>query len=162
MDVAISFESWIKTLPASQMVRPEAIIDRAKYAFWRFYTPYHAAVRDTLLSVGVVSHEGRQNFLLGHLAPGKKIKDFTSFLIERGYGNHFIAWKDDGEVVGLRYVENFVYQYHIRIFKDGEVRGHYEYTPECHPWWHYKAFGQVSRRDEFLDFLSDWIVPSKG
>jgi hypothetical protein len=53
---------------------------------------------------------------------------------------------------------DFKHQYHLRVFKDGEVRGHYEYTPECHPIWHLQKVGQEPRREELLGFLGDWIV----
>lgn len=95
---------------------------------------------------------------MGTIAPHESITSVIEYLIEHGYANHFVAWKDEGEVVSLRYVENFKYQYHVRIFEDGEVRAHYEYTPECHPVHHYNAVGFEDRRDEFLSLLGDRIT----
>lgn len=103
---------------------------------------------------------GRQRFLLGHLAPGQTVQALGNYLIERGYANHFVALKDKGEIVGLRYCPSFEHQYHIRIFTDGEVRAHYEYTTECHPFLHDKEIGFEERRDEFLKLLGDRIIPS--
>ena len=159
-ELVAQFEAFIEALPCSKMVYPASLPDKLKYIFWRLYTPYHPFWRDLLLSWGVIHHAGRQKFVLGRLAPGESIKSLTNFLISRGYGNNFIAWKEDGEVIGLRFVDNFTFQYHIRIFKDGEVRGHYEYTPECHPVWHFKAIGLKDRRSEFLTLLGDKIIPS--
>ena len=159
-DLALPLEFSAKTLPTSKMKYPTSLVDRIKYIFWRLYTPTHPFFRDTLLSLGLIWHDGRQNFILGTIAPGQSIASVVSFLLTKGYGNHFIAWKDDGEVIGLRFVDNFTFQYHIRIFKDGEVRGHYEYTPECHPVWHFKAIGLKDRRSEFLTLLGDKIIPS--
>ncbi len=158
-ELVAQFTAFTDTLPCSRMVYPTSFLNKLKYIFWRLYTPYHPFWRDLLLALGILSHEGRQNFLLGRVAPGESIKSLVTFLISRGYGNHFIAWKDEGEVIGLRYVDNFTYQYHIRIFKDGEVRGHYEYTPECHPVWHFKEVRMEDRRAEFLSLLGDRIVP---
>jgi hypothetical protein len=91
------------------------------------------------------------------VAPHLTIEAFVLQLIEKGYGNHFVAWKDEGEVASLRYVENFVWQYHIRIFEDREVRTHYEYTPECRPISHLKGRAQQERREDFLKMLGDSI-----
>ncbi len=153
-------ESWTKNLPRSKVAFPSAFTDRLKYGFWRLYTPFHPLVRDAALSFGIVSHSGRQNFLIGKIAPGLVLKDVVDFLLANGYGNHFIAWKDEDELLGLRRLVGFSYQYHIRIFSDGEIRGHYEYTPECYPILHFKAVDQKDCRDEFLELLKGKIIPA--
>jgi hypothetical protein len=154
-----SFNDWKKTLPSSPMVKPDNFLEKVKYVFWRVYTPYHPFIRDSLLSIGVLSHQGRQDFLIGYIAPGWTLESITDFLIEKGYGNHFIAWIDDGELVGLRYVSKFSNQYHIRIFRDGEIRGHYEYTPECHPILHIMEVGMQDCRNHFIELLGDCMNP---
>lgn len=150
---------WLKSLPSSRMVFPSSPKDRLKYFFWRLYTPYHPFVRDAALALRIARHRGRQDYLLGTVAPHLTIKEFISSLIAQGFGNHFVAWKDEDEVVSLRYVKDFAYQYHLRVFKDGEVRAHYEYTPECYPLSHLKGRHMQARREEFLVFLGDTIVP---
>ncbi len=144
----------------SELPYPENALWRAKYVFWRAIYPVYPNIRDTLLALGLIKHEGRQFDRLGRIAPNKELGDFLAHLGCLGFGNHFIAWVDEGELIGLRRLEGFRYQYHLRIFKDGEVRGHYEFTPECHPIRHLKERGMEPRREEFLDFLGDWIVPS--
>lgn len=153
--------SWVKALPHSEMIWPDSYIDRFKYVIWRLYTPYHSFFRDTATSLGIVRHEGRQNYLLGRIAPGQTVQEFVEYLISKGYANHFVAWKDDGEVVSLRFVRDFKYQYHVRVFQDGEVRGHYEYTPECHLVWHMQEVDMEQRRDEFLKLMGSRLVVHK-
>lgn len=150
------------------MVFPDSFIDRVKYVFWRLYTPLHPLVRDTALSLGIGSQsdyypQGRQPYVLGRLSPEITLQEFVSRMIEKGFGNHFTAWEDRGQVVSLRYMEDFKYQYHLRIFEDGEVRGHYEYTPECHPILHMRMEGVPfeERREKFLEFLGDQIIVSE-
>lgn len=162
---AQSLESWVKGLPASRMVYPRQLAERTKYAFWSLYTPIHPAVRNAAESIGikrerfvVPEKKGRQRYLLGTIAPGQSVREFISHCVERGYGNHFVAWRDEGEIVSLRYVENFTHQYHLRIFQDGEVRGHYEYTPESYPIRHIRAVGQQDRRHVFYEHLGDRIL----
>ena len=150
---------WEETLPRSEMVYPSQIFDRIKYRFWRMYTPFHPIVRDFALSLGVVSHSGRQDYLIGKVVIGKPLEDLVHFLISKGYGNHFIAWRDDGELLSLRYSVDFKYQYHIRIFEDGEIRAHFEYTPECYPLFHLWAVNQKDCRREFHKLLKGKIVP---
>jgi len=147
-----------KNLPYSKMEYPEEVFDYCKYLFWRMYTPLHPYVRDIALSLGVVSHQGRQNFFIGTIAAHETTQSVVNHLVARGYGNHFIAWKDEGEVVSLRRTVGFKYQYHLRIFEDGEIRGHYEYTPEYRPILHWKAVGQENRDEEFLKVLEGKIV----
>ncbi len=149
-----------RQIPDSVLPYPEGIYNRSKYVFWRVIYPFHNLGRDILLSTGIVQHHGRQNFVLGKIAPGKTIEQFMKYLETKGFANHFIAWQDDAEVVSVRRLVDFEWQYHLRIFADGEVRGHYEYTPESHPIWHVKEVRQVSRRDDFLRFLGDWVIPA--
>ena len=153
-----SLDAWISGVPRSRMVYPESLYDRLKYFFWHFYTPYHPFLRDTVVGLRIMRHEGRQNFLLGKVNPNRSIEELVSFLVQRGFGNHFVAWLDDGELVSLRRVENFAYQYHIRIFEDGEVRGHYEYTPEYRPLSHLRQVGFMDCRENFLNLFGDWII----
>lgn len=155
-----TLEDWEKTLPRSKMVYPSTLPDWIKYSFWRIYTPLHPFVRDVALTLGVVSHSGRQNYTIGKITSDQNIEAVVNFLISHGYGNHFIAWKDDQELISLRRVVGFKYQYHLRIFEDGEIRGHYEYTPECHPLLHFKAIDQKDCRSEFLKLLGEKIIPA--
>lgn len=139
---------------------PEGLWERMKYYFWKCISPGYTFGRDLLLALGFIHHGGRQNYLLGRLRPDRKIEDFLKHIAARGFGNHFIAWTDDGEVASLRLLDGFHSQYHLRMFDDGEVRGHYEYTPEAHPVWHLKEVGMQPCFEKFQGFLGDWIVPA--
>lgn len=152
-------EKWIEEVPRSRMSFPTALHDQVKYFFWRLYTPFHPVLRDVSTWLGVVRHEGRQDFLLGILNPAHSVREFVSFLVEQGFGNHFIAWKDTDELVSLRRTDGFRYQYHLRIFKDGEVRCHYEFTPEYRPLGHLLQIGFEDRASEFKTIVQDWVVP---
>jgi hypothetical protein len=163
-------EKWIKELPTSRMVYPSAPHDQCKYWFWKMYTPLHPFVRDASFRLGIgkfvlkrvvpeIKHAGRQDFLFGTLNPERSVQEFVSFLISKGFGNHFIAWRDTDELVSLRRTVDFKHQYHVRIFKDGEVRGHYEYTPEYHPVLHFIRIGFGDRTKEFRNLVQDWILP---
>ncbi len=101
----------------------------------------------------------RQRYLLGKLKVGKSMPEFLKFLEREGFTNHFVAWLDPGQYVSLRKKLNFEEQYHLRIFKDGEVRGHYEKTPEAHPFKHFFEIGEAERRAELTAYLKDWIAP---
>jgi hypothetical protein len=145
-------------IPDSVLPYPKGIYNRSKYVFWKIITPFHNYWRDTLLSLGFLKHDRRQNFAIGTLAPGRSVEDFLKYLEVHGYGNHFIAWKDRDEIISVRKLVDFETQYHLRIFSDGEIRGHYEYTPECHPRWHMKEVGQTPYHEHYLDELGDWVV----
>ena len=149
------------------MEYPTALLDQIKYWFWVIYSRFYPFIRRVSYRLGIgkffinyfePGHTGRQEFLVGTLHPSRSARDFSWFLVEQGFGNHFVAWKDAGELVSLRRTIGFERQYHIRIFKDGEVRGHYEFTPECHPFLHMVRVGFEDRTDEFRTLVKEWIV----
>lgn len=141
------------------MVYPDTLTHRVKYHFWRLYGPYHPKFRDAVIALRFAKNHGRQPYLLGTIAPQYSIEEFVARAVEKGFAYHRVAWEDQDEVVSMRFVENFVYQYHLRIFEDGEVRGHYEYTPECYPLLHLWDIGREERKEEFLKMLGDYLVP---
>ena len=149
--------AYAASLRVSSMVYPNEFVSKLKYYIFKLYNPMHPFWRDLLLALNLIHHEGRQRYLLGKLKKEKKMDDLLAHLVKNGFGNHFIAWIDEGEIASLRLVKNFEFQYHVRIFKDGEVRGHFEYTPEGHPFGHLNESLLESRRDEFASVLKGWI-----
>jgi len=149
----------IHDLPMAAVPYPVGIWDRTKYIFWRTVTPHFLRIRGVFLKLHLIHHHGRQSFIVGRLSSLKNIPEFIAHLQSLGFGNHFIAWQDSDQLVSLRRLDGFGHQYHLRIFKDGELRGHYEYTPEAHPIWHLTEHGMEERHDVFLTFLRGWIAP---
>lgn len=134
-----------------------------KKNIWRHLYRIFPWVQKHFLKWHVVWHEkGRQPYHLGWLAPGKTLEELEKHLhSEWGFGNHFIAWKDKGQILSWRKLENFDDQYHIRVFKDGEIRGHYEFTPESKPVAHFTEINEQPRIEEFRKFLGNYIVQKK-
>ena len=160
----------LKTIPYSRVNYPNSPIGIVRKGFWRAYTPLHHLLRNSLVASNAFK-DGNPKDFLGKVAPHSSIDELVDFLVGRGYGNHFVAWKFKGEVVSLRYLENFSNQYHIRVFNDGSVCGHYERTPESHPILHMKDFfyvkvrkmeieetGIETRPEYFYELLGDFIV----
>jgi hypothetical protein len=145
-------------IPHAKMQSPTSALEKLKYLFWFLYTPIHPFGRDLFLKLGIVKHDIRQPFLIGRIDIDTSLENVVRALLLAGYGNHFVAWRDNGEIVSLRYADNFEYQHHIRIFSDGEVRGHYEYTCECHPVWHTKEIGMENRSADFLKIIGAYII----
>ncbi len=141
------------------MVFPDRLNNRAKYFFWRVYTNFHPYVRDVATVLGIIRHGGRQPFLLGSIKKYSS-KTFIEHLIKIGYGNNFVAWHDDDEIVSLRLTDGFLRQYHVRIFADGAVHGHYEYTPEAYPIRHINQIGFEDRKNDFFEQFGDMINPA--
>ena len=153
-------KAWLQKLPHARPKYPDNLKDKFKYYFWLFITPLHPYIRDLLCYMRVLRTEGRQNYLLGRLAPHQTLETFVAYLLEKGFGNHFVAFVDEGQLVSLRYTPDFKYQYHIRVFHDGEVRGHFEYTPEYRPLEHMREDAMEHRHEEFLELLGDRIIPA--
>ncbi|HVU80208.1 MAG TPA: hypothetical protein VHD37_02480 [Candidatus Paceibacterota bacterium] len=159
-------KKWLKQVPVSQMVYPSGFADKLKYFLWYVLRPLHPYARNLLAHVGYMKKyekyrpNGRQRFLIGTLAPGAKPEALIEHLVAQGYGRQLVALYDAGEVISLRYSPTFEHQYHIRLFEDGEVRAHYEYTVESHPFWHDKEIGFEDRTDEFLKLLGAYLTPA--
>jgi len=135
------------------------LIIHLKTFFWWFEAPIHPYIRDGLLALHLIHHHGRQPFHIGYLAEGKTAEQFRAYLItQRGFEDHFPCWLDDGETVDLRFRQNFDWQYHLRIFSDGEVRGHHEYTPESKPISHLMDRESTACTREFMYLLgTGWV-----
>ncbi len=102
--------------------------------FWRFiYKTYPPCLR-ILERLGM--HAKRQNFVQGFLINSVSIDDVKQFLLNTGFEEVILAWKDSQEVLSMRKIDAQIFQYHLRIYADKEVRGHYEFSPEGKPWGH--------------------------
>ncbi|HWA32253.1 MAG TPA: hypothetical protein VG694_02285 [Candidatus Paceibacterota bacterium] len=134
--------------------------DKLKQKIWhRLYRVFPSWQRN-LLKAGLIRHRrGRQRYHIGWLAPGRTLEELKSHLHkEWGFGNHFVAWEDEGQVLSWRKLPDFRHQYHLRVFHDGEIRGHFEYTPEAHPIDHLLEIGERAANEEFLRYLGEFRV----
>ncbi len=139
-----------------------SFFDHTKQTLWRLIYPIFPKVQKILLRTGILHHEGRQPYPVGWLAPGKTLEGLKTHLKNAwGFGNHFVAWIDTDQVLSWRKLESFETQYHLRVFADGEIRGHYEFTPEAHPYKHFYAHGEKESREMFLTFLGDYVIAEK-
>lgn len=116
-----------------------------------------------LLKMRFIHHSGeRQRYYIAWLAEGRTLEDLKQHLHNNwGFGNHFIAWTDKEQVLSWRKFADFDDQYHLRVFSDGEIRGHYEFTPEAHPLEHMEERGEREAKEDFLKFLGDLVTEEK-
>jgi hypothetical protein len=137
--------------------------DRVKQRFWDMVYPFFRTLQRTSLKLHLVKQgHNRQKFLVGWLAPGKTLEGLKIHLHDSwGFGNHFVAWTDDDQVLSWRKLTDFQDQYHLRVYSDGEIRGHYEFTPEAHPIEHFKEIGEVEKKEDFLKFLGEFVTEKK-
>ncbi len=108
-------------------------------------------------------HEkGRQPYHVGWIHPKKSLAELKRHLKQEwGFGNHFVAWEDPGQILSWRKLADFDDQYHLRVFEDGEIRCHFEYTPESAPLRHFFATRFYPRRNDFLQYLDGYVVFQK-
>lgn len=119
-----------------------------------FIRPLFPFLQGALISSGMMVPPDRQPFLLGKLSVSKE--GGVAYLKTQGFFDNRIAWPDPGQTVSMRRLcdEKNGWQYHIRFFEDGEIRGHYERTPEDFPWQHLKGKGLEDRKEKFLEWIS--------
>lgn len=133
--------------------------DRLKQKMWRVIYKFFTPVEKSLL---FLHQNKRQKYHIGWLAPGKTLDGLKKHLHQKwGFGNHFVAWTDNGQVLSWRKLVDFQDQYHLRVFEDGEITGHFEYTPEAHPIDHFIEKGEINKKEDFLKFLGEFVVQEK-
>jgi len=137
--------------------------DKIKQKIWHFIYKFFSSFQKFLLKLGIIKHDGkRQRYHIGWLAPGKTLEELKKHLNEKwNFGNHFVAWTDNEQVLSWRKLENFRDQYHLRLLSDGEIRGHFEVPPEAHPIDHFAEKGETEHKADFLKFLGDFVVQKK-
>lgn len=104
-------------------------------------------------------HKGRQKYSVGFLDKSKHNLDvFRQYLVGLGFEHAILAWQDSDEVLSMRKVDNHKFQYHIRLYSDGEIRGHYEYSSEGNPLGH--VLEQIFRDEQefFSNLCKDYLL----
>lgn len=133
------------------------LLEKFKKFYWRIFEPFFPTVRDAWVAMGLISHNIRQPYLYGKLKPGVSRDDLKNQLIQAGFVNDYVAWVDPDEILNMRKQVDIIYQYHIRLFSDGEVRGHHEYTAESHPFKHLYDVGLTTGENYLKPLLSDLV-----
>jgi hypothetical protein len=80
-------------------------------------------------------HNYRQEFPVGRIK-AVSIRKIERHLEKKGFEKAILTWKDPGEILNMRKVVKGRFQYHVRIFKDRQVTGHYEFSSEGNPLGH--------------------------
>lgn len=134
--------------------------ERFREALWKRVYPLFPPLQSALLKMHLIWHKKeRQRYHIGWLRAGATLEELETHLSTQwGFGNHFIAWKDTDQVLSWRRLENFEEQWHLRVYADGELRGHYERTPEANPIRHFEEDGEENHEAEFKKFLGDFCV----
>lgn len=127
--------------------------------FWELIYRIHPIARSFVLNTGLMKHSGRQPYLIGTLKSEISTEELFNYLKTQGYEHNRIAWVDEGEVLSIRKI-NGIYQYHIRVHDNGEVRAHYEYAPESRPIRH--ILDQViDQSGYFIELLGRFLHDDK-
>ena len=132
-----------------------------KKAFWKAAYVCYPYIRDFLLLTRIMQHNGRQNFHIGFLKEGKTVHDLKKLLAKTGFEKSVLAWIDDDEVLSMRKRTSGIYQHHVRLYTDREVKGHYEYAPESKPRKHLKGI-MFEPEKIFFEKLLGGVVTSKA
>ncbi len=134
-------------------------MQKVKQVIWRFLYPIWPQLEHWFL---FLHGNKRQRFHVGWLAPNRSVSELKNHLAKKwGFGNHFVAWEDQSQVLSLRKLTSFNEQYHLCLFSDGEIRGHYEFTPEAAPIRHLMKVDQKAKTKDFLNFLGSYVTTKK-
>ncbi|MBI5733780.1 MAG: hypothetical protein HY973_02440 [Candidatus Kerfeldbacteria bacterium] len=159
------------------------MLESVKKFFWKLIEPLFPTIRDIWVGLGFMRHDVRQPYHYGWLQAELNELNFRDFLEKHGFEHDYIAWIDPDEVVNMRkvvtepiYPHTFnegtiknkakprkgvgVYQYHLRLFKDGELRGHFEYTGESHPFKHLFDIGLTNGAEYIKPLLEPIMTPT--
>ncbi len=133
----------------------------AQLAFRVFVRPLFPVLQSVVFALGLDRNpKEREAFLLGRLKDGVSLAQAREHLLRHGFFDNPVAYTDPGQVLSLRRLsdEHPDHQYHIRIFNDGEVRGHYEFTPEDKPWKHLHNVGLEAQREKYIPWVQDILT----
>lgn len=131
-----------------------------KALFWRLVYALYPYTRNFLLRVGVLTHYSRQPYRLGYIREDRSVEELRRYLITKGFHPNPMAWVDPGETLNVRKLLSPHYQYHIRVFSNHEVKGHFECTPERHPIAHLNELAMLPAKEYFDPLLQDWVRPT--
>ena len=120
-----------------------------------FIRPLFPFFQFIVVSFGVYKCFPRSKFLLGKLRV--PLEEAKQHLKKQGFFSNRISLILQGQTLSMRKLdpEKPDWQYHIRIFCDGEVRGHYEMTPEDHSFTHMKSTNTIDKEKELKEMVSD-------
>ena len=126
---------------------------------WHVVYAVQPPIRKVLQACGMGN--SRKPYMLGKLNAKKySLEDFEKHMSSIGFEHVKLAWCEDGEVLSMRRVDGLKFQWHVRVFEDGEVRGHYEYSAEGNPIHHLRGKVFQDDKDFLLSLLGDYIVRS--
>ena len=124
---------------------------------WKIITPLFPLLRSRLGFLRYLRYKGRESYPIGFIKKGLAIESIENELQKLGFEKYYVAWIDQGEVLGMRKPEGFEKQYHIRIFNDGEIRGHFELTPEYRAFKHFFDIGKTANTEDFKRMIGHLI-----
>ena len=127
-------------------------MNKVQNLIWKFNYAIYPYLRNFILFAGLWKHSGRQEFYIGRVARPVAAEEVADILKTAGFECSICSWIDDGEILGMRRREGKC-QYHVRYFCDGELRGHYEYSPEGSPIGHLRGRVLESKREYFIQIL---------
>jgi hypothetical protein len=131
-----------------------------KSMWWRSVYVFYPPILRVLEKVRV--HAFRQKYLMGMLRPEYDAEDLARYLESKGYENAILAWRDPGELLSMRKLNGPLYQYHIRLFEDGEVRCHYEHSSEGNSLGHVLESCFQPKTKYFRTLLRPFLTRPKG
>ena len=135
------------------------IFQKFQQRVWRMIYPVFPQIEHHLI---FLHQKKRQKFHIGWLPKGKTLHDLKDHLSSQwAFGNHFVAWEDPDQVLSWRKLIDFDFQYHLRVYHDGEIRGHLERTPEASPLRHFFEKGEKAKTKDFMNFLRDFVTTKK-
>jgi hypothetical protein len=132
---------------------------QSQHRAWLSIYPLYIAFQKFRMKHGMGKNKPRQEYHIGWLSPEKSLEDLRVHLhSEWGFGNHFISRIENGQVLSWRKLVPPNKQYHIRVFTDGEIRGHFEPTPESGVLAHLARHAIKESHTDFTKFLADFVV----
>lgn len=138
-------------------------LDKFKKAFWTFVYHFFTKIQKIFLHYKIKSKKNfRMYHHIGWLNPINTLDELKVHLHTNwGFGNHFISILEEDEVLSWRKIEPNKKQYHIKVFKDGEIRGAFEFRPEENFFGYFKQKNREDMKEDFFDFLKDFVVKRK-
>ncbi|MBP9851615.1 MAG: hypothetical protein KBC71_02790 [Candidatus Pacebacteria bacterium] len=136
--------------------------DRKKNTWKKIYTNLCKNTQKLLQKTGLMKSPGRQPYHVGWLTSSKTLEGLRLYLhSEWGFGKATKVAKDKEVVLSWAKITDNHEEYFLRVYRDGEIRGHFEKLPVTGVLEKPSEMGEKEAKEEFLKFLGEFYVEKK-
>ncbi|HEY4477809.1 MAG TPA: hypothetical protein VJB09_00860 [Candidatus Paceibacterota bacterium] len=137
--------------------------DRKNNKWQKVCNSFFKKIQKYLQRAGLMKSPGRRPYHVGWFASGKTLEDLRLYLhSEWGFGGCDKEVKDKEIVLSWCKITDNHEEYFLRVYRDGEIRGHFEKLPVTGVLEKPSEMGEKEAKEQFIKFLGEFSVEKKN